>query len=120
MHTLKLHAGDFGDGTMAASEIGLVVVQPVFSKEKPIYRNWDQVTDIEIANEESVKRLGGTVGWGAAGAAVLGPVGLLAGLLLGGRKKEVTFVVRFDDGSKLLGTADAKAYQYLLTKSGAF
>src|SRR3546814_10870207 len=50
------------------------------------------IADLEPASEESVKRIGGTLGWGAAGALVLGPVGLLAGLLAGGRGTEVTFV----------------------------
>ena len=53
-----------------------------------------------------MKKIGGTVGWGAVGAIALGPVGLLAGLLLGGKKKEVTFVARFKDGRKLLATTD--------------
>ena len=65
---------------------------------------------IEKATEESVKRLGGSVGWGAAGAVLLGPVGLLAGLLAGGRGMDVTFVARFKDGRKLLGTTDSKTF----------
>lgn len=61
---------------------------------------------VDIATEENVKRLGGTVGWGVAGAILLGPVGLLAGLLLGGKEKEITFVVKFKDGRKLLASGD--------------
>ena len=69
---------------------------------------------VEIATEESVKRAGGTIGWGAAGAVLLGPVGLLAGLLLGGRGKEITFVAVFRDGRKILGTINSKGYQEML------
>lgn len=65
---------------------------------------------VETASEESVKKIGGTVGWGIAGGAFLGPVGLLAGLLLGGKKKKTTFVAKFKDGRKLLATTDAKTY----------
>jgi hypothetical protein len=64
----------------------------------------------EVATEESVKRLGGTLGWGAAGGLILGPVGLLAGLLLGGRKTEVTFIVTFTDHRALIATADLKTW----------
>jgi len=71
------------------------------------------IETVEIATEENVKKLGGTVGWGIAGAVLLGPVGLLAGLLVGGRKKEVTFVARFKDGRKLLGTTDSKTFTTL-------
>ena len=70
----------------------------------------NQIATIELATEENVKRLGGTIGWGAAGAVLLGPVGLLAGLLLGGRSKDVTFVMALKDGRKLLGKAKAKTY----------
>lgn len=65
---------------------------------------------LALASEENVKKLGGTIGWGAAGAAVLGPMGLLAGLLLGGKMKEVTFVAKFKDGRKLVGTTDPKTW----------
>jgi hypothetical protein len=65
---------------------------------------------LSIADEENVKKLGGTIGWGAAGGLLLGPVGLLAGLLLGGKKKEVTFVAKFKDGRKLIATTDSKTW----------
>ena len=69
---------------------------------------------VDVASEESVKRLGGTIGWGVAGAVLLGPIGLLAGLLVGGQRKNVTFVARFQDGRRMLGTIDAKAYTNML------
>jgi len=69
-----------------------------------------QLAEVELASEEAVKRLGGTVGWGAVGALALGPVGLLAGLLLGGNKKDVKFVAKFKDGRKMLATTDSKAF----------
>ena len=66
-----------------------------------------------MATEDNVKRLGGTVGWGVVGATLLGPVGLLAGLLLGGKGKDVTFIMKLKDGRKLLGTVDGKTYTKL-------
>ena len=62
------------------------------------------------ATEENVKRLVGTIGWGAVGAALLGPVGLLAGLLAGGRGKSVTFVCKLKDGRRFLASAPSKVY----------
>ncbi|MGI2002125.1 hypothetical protein [Shewanella frigidimarina] len=48
------------------------------------------------------------------GALALGPAGLLAGLLLGGGKsKDVTFVAKFKDGRKFLGTTDNKTFTKL-------
>lgn len=109
MATIKLHAGDWGkgQGTYMFGQIGL---------PKPggwgALENFSEklLTDVELASEESVKKLGGTVGWGVVGAVALGPVGLLAGLLLGGKGKEVTFVAKFKDGKKFLATTDSKTY----------
>lgn len=69
-----------------------------------------EIEYLSLASEENIKRLGGTVGWGAAGGLILGPVGLLAGLLLGGKSKEVTFLVKFKDGRKLIATTDPKTW----------
>ena len=64
---------------------------------------------VEVATEETAKNLGGAAGWGIAGGLLLGPAGLLAGALLGGRaKKKVTFICVFKDGKKILATADEK------------
>ena len=68
---------------------------------------------VEVASEESVKRIGGAAGWGAVGALALGPVGLLAGVILGGRSKDVTFIATFKDGRKMLATTDSKTFTKL-------
>lgn|SRR5690625_3429556 len=109
MAKIKVHAGDFrkGDGAL---HFGILVLP---TEEKPIAGEGiklSELEEVEVASEESVKRLGGTIGWGVAGAVILGPVGLLAGLLAGGRKKEVTFVAKFKDGRKLLATTDSKTF----------
>ncbi|MFA5595950.1 MAG: hypothetical protein WDA26_00105 [Pusillimonas sp.] len=111
MGTIKIHAGDFPTGK-ASSHFSAIVFPwkpgDGFSAGECV-----QFTDIEaleVANEESVKKLGGTVGWGVVGATLLGPVGMLAGLLAGGRKSEVTFVCKFKDGRKMLATTDSKTF----------
>lgn len=78
-----------------------------------LFKQWVPLVDVEevqIATEDNVKRIGGTVGWGLAGGLVLGPVGLLAGLLAGGRGKDVTFVCKFKDGRKFMAVAPSKVY----------
>lgn len=112
MAKVTVHAGDFlkGDSQFSFGSLVLRTEAHSFVGEAiPI----TQLDSVEAASEESVKKIGGTVGWGAAGALVLGPVGLLAGLLLGGRKKEVTFVAKFKDGRKLLATTDNGTYTKL-------
>lgn len=112
MAKITVHAGDFlkGDGQFSFGQLTLLTEAHSFLGESiPIA----QLETVEVASEESVKRLGGTIGWGAAGAVLLGPVGLLAGLLLGGKKKQVTFVAKFKDGRKLLATTDSGTYTKL-------
>jgi hypothetical protein len=87
---VKIHSGQWGRG-------------------KPI--------DIEIATETSVKKIGGTIGWGIAGGAAFGPIGLLAGLISGGRNQEITFVASFSDGNKVLATANKKEFVALKSAS---
>ena len=106
---VKVHAGDWATGGDHMFSFGS------FSLKKP--GAWlhetvtaDRLTRLEVASEEAVKRFGGAAGWGAVGALALGPVGLLAGVIMGGNKKDVTFVAEFDDGRKILATTDSKAF----------
>lgn len=110
MATVKIHAGDFpiGDAKLTFSALTFPW-QPGDGLLGASIQLTD-LSDVDMAGEESVKRLGGTVGWGAAGAMLLGPVGLLAGLLAGGRGKDVTFVAKTFDGRKFLATTDAKTF----------
>jgi hypothetical protein len=112
MATIKVLAGDFlkGDGQLSFGSLTLKTKEHSFIGETIPVTNLETV---EIATEESVKKLEGTIGWGAVGGLLLGPVGLLAGLLAGGRKKEVTFVAKFKDGRKLLASTDSKTFTKL-------
>lgn len=108
MARIKVHAGDFKVGHASYSS-GIILIrgnENFFAKK--IHKS--QLVECEVASEESVKRLGGTIGWGIAGGVLLGPLGMLAGLLVGGKHKEVTFVARFADGRKLLATTDNKTF----------
>ena len=112
MAKVKIHAGDFlsVDGSFMMGVLTLKTEKNKFAGESIMTT---ELETVELASEENVKRIGGTVGWGIAGGVVLGPVGLLAGLLLGGKKKEVTFVAKFKDGRKLLATTDNKTFTKL-------
>lgn len=104
-----VHAGDFRKGKDHQFLRGNLIMK----KPKGFFRekiSVDQVEAVDVASEESVKRLGGTIGWGVAGGLLLGPVGLLAGLLAGGVGKDVTFVCKLKDGRKFLATAPSKIF----------
>lgn len=109
MSKVTVHAGDFlkGDGQFSFGSLILKTTAHAFLGETI---SVTELECVEIASEDSVKKMGGTIGWGAAGALILGPVGLLAGLLLGGKKKEVTFIATFKDGRKLMATTDSSTY----------
>lgn len=112
MAKVTVHAGDFlkGDGQFSFGSLTLRTEAHTWLGETiPI----TQLETVEVATEETVKKLAGTVGWGAVGGIILGPVGLLAGLLLGGRKKEVTFIAKFKDGRRLLATTDRATFTKL-------
>lgn len=92
--------------------IGKALLQGLFGKKPKAEKiSITEVEELEAASEENVKRIGGTLGWGATGAVLLGPVGLLAGLLLGGKGKEVVIVCKLKDGRKFLAVVDSGTYQ---------
>jgi hypothetical protein len=104
MTIFEIHAGDFGKGT------GVLYANNHFSLPGGNDVPACLLTSVDVATEENVKKLGGAVGWGLAGGALLGPVGLLAGLLMGGKGKNIVFTVQFRDGRKMLVSGDSKAY----------
>jgi len=120
MAKITIHAGDFPKGIalMYSGQITLPYVPgDGFFSQAFGTRKTTALADLEeidVASQESIKRAGGTIGWGAAGALILGPVGLLAGLLLGGKKTEVTFVAKFKGDKKMLGSTDSKTYKTMM------
>ncbi|MDE1164168.1 MAG: hypothetical protein PW845_02010 [Pseudomonas sp.] len=109
---LTIKAGDFlqCDGDYRDGSLTLKTIESPSPGEKiPVNR----IKHITVANHETSRSLGGALGWGVAGALVLGPVGLVAGLWLGGKEEEVTFVATFKDGRKLTAVADSRTFNKL-------
>lgn len=71
------------------------------------------VESIEEAGEEDVKRIGATLGWGAAGAVLLGPLGLLAGALFGGKGKDTVFMITQKNGNVTMCQGRTKDFNEL-------
>lgn len=113
---MKVLAGDFTGIAFLTTLLGKPYLNVTY-KGGPFFGEkvqLDQIAEATIADEESVKRIGGTVGWGAAGAVLLGPVGLLAGLVLGGKSKDVTFVGVLKDGRKFMATCTGNEWKQIL------
>jgi hypothetical protein len=103
---LKVHAGDFRSGRLLGEKLSMIGTGKWFPEKIPL----SQLEAVKVASEEAVKRFGKTVGWGIAGGVLLGPVGLLAGLLEGGKGKNITFVCKLKDGRKFMATALSKVF----------
>ena len=76
---------------------------------------------IEALDEESAKKFLGSAGLGLVGGALLGPVGLIAGVLAGGNKKSVVFGIEDQNNRKVVvettGKKDIKVLKEQAMKS---
>jgi hypothetical protein len=90
----------------------------LFGTETPRTYKYNIANDVQLAElqtEESVRKLSGAAGWGLAGVALAGPVGLLLGALWGGRRRDkVCFAVTMKDGKRFLALADQSVYRQFL------
>ena len=107
--------GDFPKGSKVDKGwSGIKVSFPLFSGSEEIT---DNIEKVELITEENQKKFLGAAGLGLAGGLLLGPVGAIAGLLAGGRSKEVCFACYLKDGRKFLAKGDTKTYQAVLAKT---
>lgn len=111
---INVHAGSFKKGNESQYVRGKFIMKnegKFLREDIPL----SQLDTIELASEQAVISIGGAAGWGIAGSVLLGPAGLLAGLVLGGRSKEKTFIGVFKDGRKFLASADEKVFNEIRT-----
>lgn len=114
---VKILAGDFHNAQVANKAVG-----PMFRKRfvpalivrtsawRRVKLGFEDIENVNTLSQENAKSLMGAAGWGLLGDAVLGPVGLLAGLVAGAQTTKVTFVCTFKDGRKFLGQTDSDTY----------
>ena len=72
------------------------------------------VLDMQEVTEENKVKVLGAAGWAAVGALAAGPLGLLAGMVLGGRGSNRIIAVTFKDGRKTLLRVDATTWTQML------
>lgn len=117
--SIKIEAGDLDTGTWNFTSIfGSAIMTRPSTKLHPwkgeAYDFKTEVESVDLLDEEKVKKLAGTAGWGLAGAALLGPLGAIGGMLLGGNKKSVAFVCHLKDGRKFMATTDGGTWKKIL------
>src|SRR5690606_11690243 len=66
------------------------------------------ITEFQVVTEENRASILGKVGWGAAGLVVLGPLGLLAGVLGGGNRRDRVMVIKTRDGRSAMIKGNSK------------
>ena len=106
----KVHAGHFGEGKgyIGGSFIRLRKKAEVFGFEEIPH---EHVVRVEKASEENVRKIGSALGLGIAGAALLGPAGLIAGTILGKKsERKIAFICHLRDGRIFLATGDDSVY----------
>lgn len=75
------------------------------------------IVEFDIVTEENKASILGKVGWGAAGLVVLGPLGLLAGVLGGGNRRDRVMVIRTRDGRSAMVKGNSKDAEALMAAS---
>lgn len=70
---------------------------------------WSRIT------EENKQKIGATLGWGALGAILLGPLGFALGAFLGGRKKYIYVAASFVNDKKCVLELTPDDYNLLFT-----
>ena len=116
MATIKVVAGDLDNGSWQFMGMFGTATMSRASTTKSLWKGESvdlksEVDSIEQLTEDKVKKVAGTAGWGLAGAALLGPLGAIGGILLGGNKKQVAFACYLKDGRKFMATTDGKTWQ---------
>lgn len=114
----KVISGDYVDDSVRIEGFGTQLVFG-FGKDGEIFTsthitlNKNTVESYEVLTEDKVKSASSTMLRAGAGALLLGPVGLLAGV--SGKTKGIyTVAVLFKDGKKSLIEIDDKHYKVLM------
>jgi hypothetical protein len=102
---MKVIGGDWKNGSAVSYSRGVLKIQKsTFSVEAMLLKEIERTA---LITEENRANFGKTMGWGLAGAFVLGPVGAILGGMAA-RGKEQTLAILFKDGRKLLLSGTAK------------
>lgn len=79
-----------------------------------------QVAALEQITESNKVSFARAAGWGVVGSLLAGPLGALAGALLGSRRHRVLFAMRTKDGDQILAETSPEAWAKMQMAFGAF
>jgi hypothetical protein len=104
----KIIHGDFPTDKTEYRNGGLTISTGWFSSDRVKLNG--HIKSLDVVTEENKQNLLAKAGWGTLGAVALGPIGLIAGLFMGGKSKATVFLCVLDDGRRFMAEADAKTY----------
>ena len=107
-------AGDYQGYSVSCSGSRVFIYDLKNSQANKIYLDKQTIYEYDVVNENYKKTVTGVVGRAFLGAAILGPVGLLAGATA---KNKGTYIVTvsFKNGRKSLLEIDDKKYKAIVT-----
>lgn len=108
MAKIEVLSGDFLQGT-GEYRHGTFRLKTVFNSagvdvKASAFKSLEIASESPVANRDAL-------GYGLAGAMLLGPVGALAGYLIAGTENAVTFIGTFKDGRQLMAATDSATYK---------
>lgn len=109
---IKFLAGDYGkeEYIYTKNKNDLRCSSKLFGA-KELYLS--SIASCEVANEESVKKLGGTLGGALVGGVLLGGIGAVAGAVTGGKTTEYTVIIEFKNGNKALAKVNSSMMEVI-------
>ena len=110
--SLEIIGGDISEKYVYTSAFGshlLSIATGLFKTESIDLAKTLQETT--LVTEENKSSFLGKAKWGVIGGVALGPLGFLAGVVAGGKKKEICFIGRLKDGREFMALSDVKTYQ---------
>ena len=102
MKNIIIHAGNFDTKYATFENNNIYILNEIISIS--------DIIEIETVREEDINAIAQKAGWSTLGWFALGPIGLLAGLCVGGKRCDVTFITTFKDGRKILASTDSKIF----------
>lgn len=110
MPLITLKAGDFGAGqTVTVGEEEMYLPDPA-APGTFVTVPLSDIAEVETVSADHSNQVKDAVRLGITGAALLGPVGLAAGVFAMRKVKDVTFLVRLKDGRQFVAMSSAKIY----------
>lgn len=109
MPKITVLAGDFKAGPWSHFWKG----QFLMKSNGKLFRQYVPMTEvvgIEVASGNGTVSYGNIIGLGLIGDLMFGPIGAVAGAIIGSKNRRVTFAVKFKDGRKFAATTSARIF----------